>query len=112
MSDDLRDRYARALTAEHYRRARAQIVASPEEHSAAMADAVLAVRDEELAKAIAVIKTITDERNDVIVERDALKATTFRVRALLDDPARRYDLIDVHVLRAALDPDTGETETP
>lgn len=50
MADDLRDRYAQALTAEHYRRARAQIVVSPEEHSAAMADAVLAVRDEELER--------------------------------------------------------------
>jgi len=39
----LRDRIAEALTAEHYRRAEARIVASPEEHCAGMADAVLAV---------------------------------------------------------------------
>ncbi|MEU3507918.1 hypothetical protein ABZ733_08300 [Streptomyces longwoodensis] len=38
----LRDRIAAALTAEHYRRAEARTVASPEEHCAAMADAVLA----------------------------------------------------------------------
>jgi len=42
----LRDRIAAALTAEHYRRAEARIVASPEEHCAAMADAVLAVLPE------------------------------------------------------------------
>ncbi|WP_416976670.1 hypothetical protein [Streptomyces sp. T028] len=41
----LREQYATAITAEHYRRAREQIVASPEEHSAAMADAVMGVRD-------------------------------------------------------------------
>lgn len=34
---DLRQRVAAALTAEHYRRARERVVASPEEHSAAMA---------------------------------------------------------------------------
>jgi hypothetical protein len=39
----LRDRIASALTAEHYRRAEARIVASPEEHCAAMAAAVLPV---------------------------------------------------------------------
>ncbi|MGW4107028.1 hypothetical protein [Streptomyces sp. NPDC004976] len=43
---DLRDRIADALTAEHHRRAEARIVASPEEHCAAMADAVLAVLPE------------------------------------------------------------------
>lgn len=36
-----RDHIAAALTAEHYRRAESSIVASPEEHSAAMADVVM-----------------------------------------------------------------------
>lgn len=44
----LRQQYADAITAEHYRRAKARIVASPEEHSTAMADAVLRVRDRHL----------------------------------------------------------------
>ena len=39
--DDLRAQIASALTAEHYRRAHEQIVASPEEHQAACADAVM-----------------------------------------------------------------------
>ncbi|WP_329214914.1 hypothetical protein OG352_05510 [Streptomyces sp. NBC_01485] len=37
--------YADAITSEHYRRSRERIVASPEEHSAAMADVVMSVRD-------------------------------------------------------------------
>lgn len=79
MADDLRDRYAAALTAEHYRRARAQIVASPEEHGAAMADAVLAVRDEELERLREELATLRAEndyrlrRDDhLVAERDAL----------------------------------------
>lgn len=39
----LRELLVKALTAEHHRRAQERIVASPEEHSAAMADVVLAV---------------------------------------------------------------------
>ncbi|MFE0329048.1 hypothetical protein ACFW08_20145 [Streptomyces sp. NPDC058960] len=41
--DTRRASIAAALTAEHYRRAKARIVASPEEHCAAMADAVMRV---------------------------------------------------------------------
>lgn len=39
---DLRDRIAEALTREHHRRAAERIEASPEEHQAAFADAVMA----------------------------------------------------------------------
>lgn len=42
-ADIRRAAIAAALTAEHYRRAEARIVASPEEHCAAMADAVMRV---------------------------------------------------------------------
>lgn len=41
--DALRRMLTDALTAEHYRRAREQIVASPEEHSAGMADVVMRI---------------------------------------------------------------------
>lgn len=42
-SGDLRDQIREALTREHYRRARERIEASPEEHCAAFADAVLPI---------------------------------------------------------------------
>lgn len=47
-ADRLRARYETALTREHYRRARLRIVASPEEHCAAMADVIMTVRDAEM----------------------------------------------------------------
>jgi hypothetical protein len=55
----LRDRMTKALTAEHYRRAEARIVASPEEHSAAMAEVALAVRDDELERLRAELAELT-----------------------------------------------------
>jgi len=100
---DLRERIAEALTSEHYRRARERIVASPEEHSAGMADAVLTVvqpeldqRDAEigeLQEAAAIAHGIATERRSAAreathraeqaeAERDQLKATLARVREL------------------------------
>ncbi|WP_143662383.1 hypothetical protein [Streptomyces sp. Amel2xC10] len=49
----LRRRYAEALAAEHLKRAKEQIVASPGEHSAAMAAAVMRVRDDEMTRLLA-----------------------------------------------------------
>ncbi|MGN7136795.1 hypothetical protein [Streptomyces pseudogriseolus] len=61
---DLREQIAAALTAEHYRRAEARIAASPEEHCAAMADAVLAV-----------LPTPTDRAATLREEADRIDAT-------------------------------------
>jgi len=44
----LREQYMKAINAEHHRRYRERIVASPEVHSAAMADVVMSVRDRHL----------------------------------------------------------------
>jgi hypothetical protein len=46
----LRDRIADALTREHYRRARERIEASPEDHCAAFADAVMPIVEDAIAQ--------------------------------------------------------------
>jgi len=59
---DLRERLREALTREHYRRAREQIEASPEEHAAAFADAVLPVVEDETAALRSALKDAERER--------------------------------------------------
>jgi len=87
----LRDRIAAALTAEHYRRAEARIVASPEEHCAAMADAVLAVLPEPA------------DRAAVEAERDALGREADRLRKDWVEMRTRAEQAEAEVerLRAA-----------
>lgn len=58
---NLRDQIAKALTAEHYRRAQEQIEASPEEHQAAFADVVMAVVRAELDKRDAEIGRLREQ---------------------------------------------------
>jgi hypothetical protein len=73
----LRDQLVEALTREHYHRAHERVEASPEEHSAAMADAALAVVAPRLCTAVCA---------DVERERDELAAEVERLR----DTARAH----------------------
>lgn len=74
----LRRWYTAALTREHHRRARERIVASPEEHCAAMADAIMTVRDAEMDQLAA-------ERDEL---RHLLAAAEERVERTLADRER------------------------
>lgn len=91
MTDDLRDRFAEALTREHYRRARDRVAASPEEHCAAFADVAMAVVQTEIDR---LAGQFEDERERArLAEQDEFnfegrakraEAAIDRVRTLLD----------------------------
>lgn len=116
--DALRDRVAAALTDEHHRRAREQIVASPEEHSAAMADVALRALSTPVADtpsppwdgqwqraAADATTTLPDGRRhtaDTIT--DAALDALYRDR---DRHAEEADALDAELsrIRRALDPD-------
>lgn len=77
MSDEtapsLREQIIKALTGEHYRRSRQGILASPEIHSTAMADAALAVVQPELDQVLVDLETAKGWRDAVITERDLIR---------------------------------------
>ncbi|MGH3585827.1 MAG: hypothetical protein ACRDQ0_05850 [Pseudonocardia sp.] len=116
-SDDtaLRQQLAKALTAEHYRRAQARIVASPEGHSAAMASAVLPVvraaaaaeRDRVLTEAAEVAGQMggrfgTDEHGDTDAGwNDACEAIATELKQMVNEQLETE--AHEHVWTTALD---------
>lgn len=112
----LRDQIADALTREHYRRAHERIEASPEDHCAAFADAVMpvvaaaltAARDEAAArfaatgsswqqraeKATAAVQRVRDLADNAEMTADVIDPTGERIQ---------YAVVAVRDLRAALD---------
>jgi hypothetical protein len=70
---DLREKIAEALTTEHHRRAKARIAASPEEHSAAMADAAMAVVQPELDRLAERIPYREGETEEQYLERQVAR---------------------------------------
>lgn len=93
---DLRDLLTDALTREHYRRARARIEASPEGHSAAMADvavaALAAYADADVDERIAAAVSSAVPDGAILTERDIVAA----VKAAIAP-----DLAELQRLRAA-----------
>ena len=85
---ELRDRIAEALTREHYRRARERIEASPEDHCAAFADAILPVIEAETAALRERIEEVEDQRDQALAWQDTAERELRNAERRLDAAER------------------------
>lgn len=95
VDDDYRQQLVAALIAEHTRRAREQVVASPEEHCAAFADAVLGIRDRKVETLRHVAQRNGAAHRIAYQAGEGDRAAIARVRAL----HRSYDDGKDHIQR-------------